>query len=79
MRLTDTKGLGVHSFLKWRAKSRDQPTGRCSEKREAVLVSKVFSTGSLLVTTDIERVSHPPCGHNSIVAEQGQSMIYQPG
>lgn len=37
------------------------------------------TTASLLVTTDIERVSHPPCGHNSDVAEQAQSMIYQPG
>ncbi len=37
------------------------------------------STGSLLVTTDIERVSHLPCSHSSYVAEQAQSMIYQPG
>lgn len=37
------------------------------------------STGGLLVTTDIERISHPPCSHYKDVAEQAQPMIYQPG
>lgn len=85
MRLAGTRGLGAHSYLRSRAKlmfrSRDQGVLRKIEKQcsPSQCWGSNCSTGGLLVTTDIERVSHPPCSHNSDVAEQAQSMIYQPG
>lgn len=84
MRLAGTRGLGAHSYLRLRAKSmfrsRDQGVVRRIEKQcsPSSCWGSDCSTGGLLVTTDIERVSHPLCSHNSDVAEQAQSMIYQP-
>lgn len=68
---------GVKSYLRQRVSlfslSGDQPAGSWLQR------SSVLPSRCLLVTTDIGRVSHPACSHSSDVAEQVQSMIYQPG
>lgn len=82
MRLTGTKGLEVESQINLFAQEIDQHKV-VQRKEKQCLPSgcgdSYCPAGSLLVTTDTERVSHPPCSHRGGVAEQAQSMIYQPG
>lgn len=73
MRLTSTKGLGLNSSVRWRQIKRST-SRKLFKGVKQCLPSRCrdcyCSIGGLLVTTDIERVSHPPCGHNNDVANR---------